>query len=108
MNKDYDVEFGPKRVTCSGERVSVEGYVFRGTILPGQRFTFLSESLVNRTPEGYGPSSRRPIGEIDLTVESIYAYGRFIEELSSGVSGKLELIGTGGGQITPDMVLCGH
>jgi hypothetical protein len=108
MSEDYEVEFGPVRITCSGERVTLDGYAFRGTIVPGQRFTLLSESLMSRAPQGYGPSSRKPVGVIDLTVESIFAYGRLIEELSCGVSGRLELTAIGGAQIRPRMVLSGR
>ena len=55
MSENYNVEFGPVQITCSGEKVIVDGYTFRGTIVLGQRFTFLSKSLVDRTLDGYGP-----------------------------------------------------
>jgi hypothetical protein len=107
MNEDYDVEFGPVRISCSGQRIVVDGYAFRGTIVPGQRFTFLSESIVNRTSDGYGPSSRRPLGVIDLRVVSITMYGQTVDSLSCGVSARLELEGTGGDHIKPNTVLSG-
>lgn len=102
---DHEIRFAVLNVTCFGEKVTVEGRNCGGTIFPGQRFTVLSESIVTVTPEGYGPASLKPVGAVDLRIESIWFFGRFFCELSPAYKARLELVGTGGELIKPHLML---
>lgn len=63
-------------------------------------FSVLSEVDLRRIPSGFaGPSSLIPIATVKLEVKSIFWYGRYVQSLEKGDTGRLELVGTGGERI---------
>jgi hypothetical protein len=102
----HEIELIVGQITRSRGHITVDGRNCQGTIVPGMVFTVLSEVDFRKIPGGYaGPSSLIPIGVVDLSVESIWLYGRNWPVMETGMTGRLELVGTGSEQIKERMVI---
>jgi hypothetical protein len=105
MKSNNPIEFGVTAVTVSGNRAVVEGRCHRGPIFPEQKFILVSSMTVQVSPEVCGPTTLNPIGSVELRIDSIWAYGRQIDELSQTMTARLELSGSGVDKIEPGLVL---
>ncbi len=105
MTPQASIQFGIVHTGNSESYATVDGRCHEGPIHKGRVFTLLSKATIQKTPECYGPVTLHPFCEVELKIESIWAYGHQINELSPGMTARLELSGTGIDQIKPDLVL---
>jgi hypothetical protein len=66
----------------------------------GDRFLKVYKNILKATPEGYFEvAGRENIRDVKLQIKEIKAYGHSLDELYSGMSGELYLIGEGGASL---------
>lgn len=102
------IEFivGPLRY--EGERLFVAGRCAKDTLCVGDIFSCIYDYEPAKTLEDYAvPAIKRNIWPVSLLVKSIRAYGRALEELSSGMTAQVELSGSGTENLVLDRVLSG-
>ena len=102
------IEFLISSFKMVDKHVLVDGRCSHGPIFKGGRFNAICEIKSQITPLGFGPPSRSGITSIDLEVLSIIIYGKYIEELSEGVTARLKLEGGGVERLKSGMALYFH
>lgn len=105
MKQDDPIEFGITTVKLTESSVLVEGRCHRGPILLDSTFTVLSKMTVQTTTQSCGATELQHVAPVNLKVDSIWAYGHEIKELSQSMTARLELSGTGIEHLQPDLVL---
>ncbi len=83
----------------------IEGRCMYGPIKPGQKLNTVFRLSSYITPSGSADATRELICTVDLKVESIWAYGKFLPEISQMMSARLEISGTGIDKIQPGLAL---
>jgi len=82
-------------VKRDAERIFVEGRCIEGPIFCAQKINTVAKISPTITPEDATKFTRTFLASVDLEVKSIFAYGKFIDEMSEGLTGRLELVGSG-------------
>lgn len=103
--KHKRIEFGIETATLQDKLIIVAGRCYQGPISIGDSFDLIYTVEPVLTPSGYGPSTRGPEREVALRVETLWAYGHFLEELDTGLTAELTLSGRGGELLRPGAVL---
>lgn len=97
---DRLIEFGIGGVEKSQLGYLVIGRCHEETIRVGDVFTAVYKLTPVRAPDGgFVSSTRTGDKPVSLKVVSIEAYKRFLNELGPGSTARLELVGTGGGDL---------
>ena len=98
-----NTEFGLHRIELTGaNQASLSGRVFAGIVRYGICFTQACE--IQYISHGKKPL-RLPVAKISLVVRQIICYGWEISELDEGLTGLVEVTGSGISLITPGMSL---
>ena len=95
MKQSNQIEFGISAVKSTGSNVVIEGRCHRGPIVLGDTFTVLSEMTVQITAQNCGPATLHPVASVEMKVDSIWAYGHFLKEISQTMTARLQLSGSG-------------
>jgi hypothetical protein len=88
------IEFGIAGVERHSDFVEIIGRCHQGPIRVGDRFTAAYKKEVVRTPDGgIQEGARFDQRSVDLKVTQILAYQTVLEEIDSGLTAKLRVIG---------------
>jgi hypothetical protein len=105
MKSHNRIEFGISDFKSIGNKATIEGRCHSGPIVPGDIFTVISEMTVLTSPQTVGPTKLCHLAALSLRVDSIWAYGHQINELSQTMTARLELTGTGCEHLKAGLVL---
>lgn len=98
-----NIEFGLHRIDVVGaDQASLIGRVFAGVVECGTRFT--QACRIQPSIDGGAPV-RLPVADIDLVVRRINCYGRDVPALDEGLTGLIEVTGSGLSLFSPEMSL---
>ena len=89
------IEFGISKINLEGCKAIIEGRCHYGPIVCESIFTEISSMTVKMTKEIAEPATLHHLAQVEIKVAAIWAYGHQLEELSSGMTARLEIIGTG-------------
>jgi hypothetical protein len=99
------IEFGISKINLEGCRAIIEGRCHYGPIVCGSTFTEISAITVEMTKKMAGPATLHHLAQIEIKVDSIWAYGHQLKELSSGMTARIEISGTGFEHLKAGLVL---